>query len=608
MKLNIITPFTRSRSNLIEIYESIQKIKKASVTWIIVYQEDKEEELYNLPDNIVKINGGVSCTYGNRYRNIGIESLTDEDSWTYFLDDDNIVHPNFDILLSNIDETKDVIFFAQSFPNQNIRLVPTEIKVGNVDTAMFLIRTKVIKNYKWEEEHYTADGILAEELAKLNCQYIYTPYCFYNYLQETIFNENLLPRRTILAYMDFDSPTGFATVAHNVLDRLTPWLLENKVRIDVAALNYGIKPHRRYNQVINIINPMAFSSNDDDYYWRDGIMKILEIGNYDLFWAMNDVPVIGPMADFIARLQTKKEFQKKNVFKCLFYTPIDSIPFPRYFKNINCFDEVVTYTQYGKDLIEKTFKQANTNSYKTTTVPVSIIAHGTNKEVFKKLDNKTQLREKYRLPKDKFLFGNFNTNTPRKDFGTTILAFWYLKQAGYTDVALYLHTNPTDKEGVNVYILCERIGLKINEDVFLPIEQKYTDKNYRDYEVNELYNCLDCFVTTTTGEGWGLTVTEAMSCELPIICGLHSSLNEITNNGELVYGVSELYDHVQLNDADSVRSVLSPQAVCYEMIKVITDTKNNKAKKDYTSKIEEYDWDKIAVEWRDKIKKLLYLP
>ena len=43
MKLNIITPFTRTRSNLVEIYESIQKITKAEVRWIIVYQEDKED-------------------------------------------------------------------------------------------------------------------------------------------------------------------------------------------------------------------------------------------------------------------------------------------------------------------------------------------------------------------------------------------------------------------------------------------------------------------------------------------------------------------------------------------------------------------------------------
>jgi hypothetical protein len=57
--------------------------------------------------------------------------------------------------------------------------------------------------------------------------------------------------------MDFDSPTGFATVSHNVLDRLTPWLIENKIKVDVAALNYADKPHARYNQAITIINPMA---------------------------------------------------------------------------------------------------------------------------------------------------------------------------------------------------------------------------------------------------------------------------------------------------------------------------------------------------------------
>lgn len=601
MKLNIITPFTRTRSNLVEIYESIQKITKAEVRWIIVYQEDKEDELIT-GDNIVTINGGTECIYGNKYRNIGIDYLEFDESYTYFLDDDNIIHPNFDLLLENVE--KDVVFFSQIFPNQMVRLLPTEIKVGGVDTAMFLTKTKVIKNYRWEEEHYTADGILAEQLAKLDCQYIYTPYSFYNYLQETIFNENLVPRKKILAYMDFDSPTGFATVAHNVLDRITPWCIENKIRIDVAALNYGIKPHKRYNQVITILNPIAFSVNEDDFYWRDGILKLLTIGDYDLFWAMNDVPVIGPMADFIKKLQTKKEFERKNNFKTLFYTPIDSLPFHRYFANLNFFDEIVTYTEYGKAEAEKAFYRANKNPL--TKPKFAIIAHGVDKKSFYKLDNKQKLREKYDLPKDKIIFGNFNTNTPRKDFGTTLIAFWYLKNSEYgKDCVLYLHTDPKDEKGINIYIAAERMGLKPGVDIFLPLEEKFKEKNYKVSELNELYNCLDCFVTTTTAEGWGLTVTEAMACELPIICGMHTSLNEITNNGELVYPVTELYDHIQLDDADNIRAVLSPRAVYYEMIKVITDIHSNKVKKEYKSKMDEYDWDKIAEEWKIKLKLLL---
>jgi glycosyltransferase involved in cell wall biosynthesis len=398
------------------------------------------------------------------------------------------MHPNFNDLLEVFDKDKDVVFFSQIFPNQKLRLMPVTIDVGGVDTAMFMVKKSVMDNHKWEEGAYTADGILAKELSKYNCQYIYTPYCFYNYQQETIFNENIIPSKRILAYMDFGSPTGFATVSHNVLDRLTPWFIENKIKVDVAALNYADRPHARYNQVITIINPMAFADNSEDYYWRDGILKLLSHGDYDLFWAMNDVPVIGPMADFIKQLQTKREFYNKKLFKTILYTPIDSVPFARYFNNLNFFDEIVTYTEYGKRMALDAYYKANKNII--TDVKFDIIAHGTDKKSFKKLDNKLELRKKYDLPTDAFIYGNFNTNSPRKDFGTTLIAFSYLKkQRPDINAVLYLHTEPNDKQGIKMYVACERLDLKPGVDVFFPLQDKYKRKKYSTKEINELHNC-----------------------------------------------------------------------------------------------------------------------
>ena len=608
INLSIIIPFSRKIINLDEIVNSFSKITNANLEVIIVTSDDRKDEVqFWLPKNLnISVYSTDKPTVaGHSYRNIGIPKATGE--WIYFLDDDNILHPNFSDLLEYMDRDKDVIFFSQIFANQKIRLMPVTIDVGGVDTAMFLVKKSVMDNHKWEEGAYTADGILAKELSEYNCQYIYTPYCFYNYQQDTVFNESTVPNKKILAYMDFDSPTGFATVSHNVLDRLTPWLIENKIKVDVAALNYGEKPHAKYNQAITIVNPMAFADNSEDYYWRDGILKLLSNGNYDLFWAMNDVPVIGPMADFIKQLQIKREFYNKKPFKTILYTPIDSVPFARYFNNLNFFDEIVTYTEYGKRMAIDAFYKSNKDVI--TDVKFDIIAHGTDKKSFKKLDNKSELRKKYYLPEDAFIYGNFNTNSPRKDFGTTLIAFSYLKkQRPDINAVLYLHTEPNDNQGIKMYVACERLDLKPGKDVFFPLEDKYKRKKYSTREINELYNCLDVFVTSTTAEGWGLTVTEAMACELPIVCGLHTSLNEITNNGELVYAVKNIYEHIQIEDAENIREVLDPKETAEKMIEAYEDTKLNIAKTFYSHKMEEYDWDKIADQWKEKFKKILYLP
>jgi glycosyltransferase involved in cell wall biosynthesis len=173
-------------------------------------------------------------------------------------------------------------------------------------------------------------------------------------------------------------------------------------------------------------------------------------------------------------------------------------------------------------------------------------------------------------------------------------------------VGLYLHCYHSDKTGIKLHVACERLDLIMGKDVFLPIEDKYNNNSYSTQEINEVYNCLDAFVSTTTAEGWGLTITEAMSVGLPIICGNHTSLTEMTDNGELVYIVNDLIPHFQIEDAENVRMVLNPKAVTEQMINVFNDAPLKKwSVKNYQHKFEEYNWDKIADQWKISLKRLL---
>lgn len=617
MKLSIITPFSRKVEYLNTINDHLGKLSLITpIEWFIIYQHDLENEIeeWNIKSSkyenlIIKtVKGKTDVSYyGNSYRNQGIELVEDSwNNWVYFIDDDNTIHPNFgDItpLFEVLEEN--VLFFGQINPDQTIRLIPTEIKVGNIDTAMFVTRAKTLKKYTWKEEHYTADGILAEELyANEKCKIIYTPYSFYNYQHSIKFNDKIRPAKRILAYMDFDSHTGFATVAHNVIERLIPWLVENNIQVDVLALNYADKPHRRFHDNIMILNPRYFADNLEDYYYRDGVLKLLRNVDYDLYWVMNDVPVIGPMAEHIKQLQAKKQMLKSGNLVSIFYTPIDSIPYTRYFKHLDLFDDIVTYTEYAKNQCIAAYNKVNKNK----NINFDIIGHGTDTYTFRPLANKTELRKKYDLPEDAFIFGSFNTNSPRKDFGTLLIAYAYFKQR-HPDVksVLYLHTDPDAKDGVRLHVAAERLGFEYNKDVLFPRMTAKGMKKYTKYELNELYNTLDCFVTTTTAEGWGLTVTEAMCVQLPIICGNHTSLTEITNNGELVYIVNEVYDHIQINDAENIRAVLDPEAVYKQMYQVYLDTQSGIVKKDYTEKIKEFNWDTIAEQWKTKFSNYLKL-
>lgn len=417
--------------------------------------------------------------------------------------------------------------------------------------------------------------------------------------------DNKEPKK-ILCYMDFMSPTGFGTVAHNILDRLTPWLKRNNIEVDVCALNYADNPHTKYNEQIMVINPKFFAKNKEDFYYRDGILKVLQMGDYDLFFPMNDIPVIEPMGKHLQLLKNDKLFQKRKVFKTLFYTPIDSKPYQRYFKDLEFFDTIVTYTEYGKNEILEAYKIVSPKKK----INVQIINHGIDKKHFRPLNNKLKLRDKYNFPKDVFMWGNVNKNQPRKDIGTSLIAFKYFKnwlKENYPNekTALYLHCYHSDPSGISLKVAIERLNLQINEDVILPNDDKYKDGKYTTEEMNEIYNCFDVFLNTTMAEGWGLSVTEAMGVNLPIVVGLHTSLNEITDNGKLVYGVTDMIEHFQIKDAENIRYKLNPQAVAEKMIEAFENRNKPFSPNKYKHKFEEYDWDKIAEQFKEQIKKLI---
>lgn len=46
----------------------------------------------------------------------------------------------------------------------------------------------------------------------------------------------------MLCYMDFATHTGFASVAHNLMDRLLPFFAEKGITINICATNYFGKP------------------------------------------------------------------------------------------------------------------------------------------------------------------------------------------------------------------------------------------------------------------------------------------------------------------------------------------------------------------------------
>jgi glycosyltransferase involved in cell wall biosynthesis len=191
MKITIITPSIRVE-NILKIKESI-KFEYID-EWIIVYDSNKIEknpELFINDENKDKISEylykgeGIS---GNPQRNFALENIKNKNTYLYYLDDDNIIHPNLYNLLDNIEPYK-MYTFDQSrpptvFPYTGV-LNGDNIKINNIDTAMILIDYNLCKDIKWIPDKYNADGYYITECFNNNNEkwkYINEILSYYNYL------------------------------------------------------------------------------------------------------------------------------------------------------------------------------------------------------------------------------------------------------------------------------------------------------------------------------------------------------------------------------------------------------------------------------------------
>lgn len=170
--LHIITPCSRPY-NLMEVGKSIPL--DIPCKWWIIFDMDGENLV--LPERFIKetkvetkfkcLKGGVS---GNLQRNYALDKIND--GWVYFLDDDNIIHPNFEKAYKSLVLTdyKGMIF-GQQLETQKRIPRPDYIKTCFVDQAQFILKRELIGDLRYIQR-YEADGIFIETLYKKHSEEI----------------------------------------------------------------------------------------------------------------------------------------------------------------------------------------------------------------------------------------------------------------------------------------------------------------------------------------------------------------------------------------------------------------------------------------------------
>jgi glycosyltransferase involved in cell wall biosynthesis len=412
-------------------------------------------------------------------------------------------------------------------------------------------------------------------------------------------------QKSLLVYADWNCTTGFGAVAKELVDS---WAKDKKLSIVIFGINDKSKEVYNYAPNVKVI-PALITGDEDtqkDTYRRIELLKLIYQNDFDAIFFLQDVEVINTMEEQLRDVKNTKRKENRPNFKSMIYFPIDSEPRKSDLKVLSFFDEVVTYTEYAKSVMKPLITDTQFKNIK-------IIPHGTNTDDFHPYSPLAKAKAKSDIfgTEDVFVFGSVNRNQVRKDFGSLIMGFAMFKHTSGANALLYLHCNPIDPMGINIYRLCDRVGLEIGKDVIFPKDYS-ENKGCSLEELNKIYNSFDCFITTTTSEGWGLTITEAMATKTLVVCPKHTSLTEITDNGANTLNFMFSQQAVFVNDFEKIRFTTNPLEV-KTLCEVVYGLKNDEQElqdmvkvkiENAYNKVSEMKWDGIAKRFKVLIDKL----
>lgn len=339
--------------------------------------------------------------------------------------------------------------------------------------------------------------------------------------------------------------TGFGKVVKNLVDRL-------KKHYKIAILGINYQGNIAYNTKEYFIYPVDKS----DIYGINKFQAAVDDFKPDLIFLLQDIHLI-------YSLQVAHE----DIFEqipTVIYFPVDGAPFSKFwFPVLNKFKKSLVLSEYAK-------KQIGYSGYDTS--EIEVLYHGVDTSVFKPIapEEVTKLRE-YAGWDKKFMITNVNRFNPRKHVTQTlriasmfILGYRkcecgnvypaHLNECdlngcslnksefipGHDDAAIYLHmiiddrlmgNLPTDFLTSHAMLNGFSTNL-INDKIYYNVRNIYGKNGIAETEVAEIMNASNVIISTTLGEGFGLTTAEAIACGANVIIGNNTTHNELTNNGK----------------------------------------------------------------------------
>lgn len=216
-------------------------------------------------------------------------------------------------------------------------------------------------------------------------------------------------------------------------------------------------------------------------------------------------------------------------------------------------------------------------------------------------EEKEKCKAKFGL-QGKYVVGCVQRNQGRKMPDRMIKAFAeFCKDK--PEAVLFLHTDPYDVAApFDLINLINRY--KLNNRVFFTGMTFFKGFTYK--QMNEIYNCMDCFILGTSGEGFGIPTIEAAACGVPSVVTDYTTTQELlVEDGQCGFPVklaSELTGSWNVEraiwDDNHAVECLNELYHNFELRKQFGKTGTEKINK-------LYNWDVVGKQWSETIEELI---
>ena len=395
-----------------------------------------------------------------------------------------------------------------------------------------------------------------------------------------------MQKQRVLAWSDSASAgTGFGTVSKYILRAL-----HETGRYDIHHL--AINFHGDFLDQSTIpwqVQPARLLDPKDPHGMKMFIRTLLK-GNYDIVWVLNDLYVTHEVAELTSKALTRLASKGRKIPKIIYYYPVDCNVPEDGSHFVHMADVPVCYTTHGR---AETIKTLPGLADKLQEIP-----HGVDIEAFSPASPEriaAWKRQIFNIDPETTLVLNINRNSTRKQIQYSMAAFKEFRKQVPNSV-MYLHTAVKDQGGDLVRAI-RGLDLDPTKDIIYPTN--FSPANPVPLStLNAVYNSADIFLTTHLGEGWGLTITEAMAAGTPVVAPNNTCMPQQLGSKSQRGYMYPCKDLIWIDNSGYRAKGLIPDIVD-QMIRVHNDgpKQDNRKVRSALKWARKHRWDNIVSKW-----------